>query len=407
MCLSPIRIRNPNLGLVGPNAQFKDTTSQMIDVPCGVCAECVAARQMQYVQRLQMEELVNHLFFCTLTYNNESLPQVVTSTGYSIRYADVADVQRMFKRLRKRNAFGRPFRYFAVSELGGKKGRPHFHIIFIVPKREDDTFHDCMNLEKVMFDEVLAEWKRNVAPPVWSEKKGKFIPNSAHPDYRPLCTYVRKFVNGKLRTNFDLHYVNPMLSDGGSADVAFYVLKYMMKPSNRALRLQQALHLNLDADEYDDIWSLVRPRHFESEAFGLGLAEYDRQAAKSEHRRRYKVAPEVLEHLRKGIALSKRQPGETMPSYILPDDGSLRPLAKYYKSNGDIYTMLDFLDFFYASKKIDADNVIVKDDIHISQLLKKESDFEDKVKNVSFQQTALELDDVFDDFEDDDLIYLP
>lgn len=125
MCISPIRIKNPNLGLFGPNAQFKDTISHYINVPCGVCPQCVANRQMQYVQRLQMEELVNHLFMCSLTYNNESMPVVTTSTGYDIRYADVSDVQKMFKRLRKRNAFGRPFRYFGVSELGTKKGRPH------------------------------------------------------------------------------------------------------------------------------------------------------------------------------------------------------------------------------------------------------------------------------------------
>ena len=50
---------------------------------------------------------------------------MTTSTGYSIRFADVTDVQKMFKRLRKKNAFGRPFRYLAVSELGSKKGRPH------------------------------------------------------------------------------------------------------------------------------------------------------------------------------------------------------------------------------------------------------------------------------------------
>lgn len=125
MCLSPVRIKNPNLGLTGPTAFYKDTVSHYIDVPCGVCAECVASRQLQFVQRLQMEELVNHLFFCTLTYNDDMLPVVSTSTGYNIRYADVRDVQNMFKRLRKRNAFGRPFRYFGVSELGSKRGRPH------------------------------------------------------------------------------------------------------------------------------------------------------------------------------------------------------------------------------------------------------------------------------------------
>lgn len=114
-------------------AFMKDCESQYIEVPCGHCPQCIANRQMQFVQRVQMEELANHLFFCSLTYNNDSLPQVCTSTGYTIRYADVTDVQNMFKRLRKRNAFGRPFRYFGVSELGSKRGRPHpfsYHILY-------------------------------------------------------------------------------------------------------------------------------------------------------------------------------------------------------------------------------------------------------------------------------------
>lgn len=125
MCISPVSIENPNFGRHDRFAFMKDTVSRRINVPCGVCPECVQHRQLQFVQRLQMEELVNHLFFCTLTYNNDCLPNVGTSTGYSIRYADVSDVQNMMKRLRKRNAFGRPFRYFGVSELGSKRGRPH------------------------------------------------------------------------------------------------------------------------------------------------------------------------------------------------------------------------------------------------------------------------------------------
>lgn len=125
MCLSPVSIENPNYGRKDKHAQFIDVVSRRIYVPCGHCAECIQSRQLQFVQRIQMEEIVNHLFFCTLTYNNDMMPVVSTSTGYDIRFADVSDVQKMFKRLRKRNAFGRPFRYFGVSELGTKKGRPH------------------------------------------------------------------------------------------------------------------------------------------------------------------------------------------------------------------------------------------------------------------------------------------
>lgn len=379
MCISPIRIKNPNLGMTGPNAQFKDCVSRYINVPCGVCHECVASRQMQMVQRLQAETLVNHLFFCTLTYNDASMPIVSTSTGYDIRYADVSDVQKMFKRLRKRNAFGRPFRYLAVSELGSAKGRPHFHIVFLIPKQDDDDFNTCLSLEKLMFDEVLSEWKRNYG-------SRKF------PDWKPLCTYVRKYVHGRLRTNFDLHYVNPSLSSGGESDVAFYVLKYMLKPSSRLVRLQQALHLNLPDDEYEDIWKLVRTRHFESEGFGLGTSDF---ISKDGHRT-YKVPDKVLSHLRKGIDLSKHSSDEPMPSFFSPSDGKPSPLAKYYKSKGEVYNMQDFLDFFYASKKIGADNVIIQDDLDVCQADISIDKFHKNVGISDFYQTASELDDLFD-----------
>lgn len=267
----------------------------------------------------------------------------------------------------------------------------HFHILFLVRKHDQDRHEDCLQLESVLFKEVLAEWKRNVAPPIWSPKRKKFIPNSRHPVYRPLCTYVRKMVRGKLRSNYDLHYVNPTLSSGGSADVCFYVLKYMMKPSERSVRLQQALHLNLSEEEYEDIWSLVRPRHFESDALGYGVSDTET----SEDMKAYHV---VLEHLRKGIEQSKYRkiPGQDpMPLFILPSDGSTAPLAKYYKSNPNVFDMQDFLSFFYASSK--AYNEIDAKQRSHTQWVKAIDDFNEKSKNVLFQQTADELDELFDD----------
>lgn len=379
MCISPIRIKNPNLGMTGPNAQFKDCVSRFINVPCGVCHECVSARQMQMVQRLQCESLVNHLFFCTLTYNNDMLPVISTSTGYDIRYADLSDVQNMFKRLRKRNAFGRPFRYLAVSELGSAKGRPHFHIVFLIPKHDDDDIYVCQSLEKKLFDEVLFEWKRN-----YGTRK--------NPVYKPLCTYVRKVVHGRLRTNFDLHYVNPSLSNGGESDVAFYVLKYMMKPSFRLVRLQQALHLNLPQDEYEAIWKVVRSRHFESVGFGFGTSEY----TSFNGHWIYKVPDKVLEHLRKGIVLSKISSDEPMPSFFSPVDGKSFPLAKYYKSKGEVFNQQDFLDFFYASKNIGSDNVVISDNLDVCQTDIGIQKFEKNVGIADFNQSANELDDLFD-----------
>lgn len=126
MCTNPQTIPNPNFGCQDKGFGFmKDCSSRYIVVPCGHCPECIANKQMQFVQRIQMEELDNHLFFASLTYNDEMMPETACSNGHIIRFADKNDVQSMMKRLRKRNAFGRPFRYLAVSELGSKKGRPH------------------------------------------------------------------------------------------------------------------------------------------------------------------------------------------------------------------------------------------------------------------------------------------
>lgn len=249
----------------------------------------------------------------------------------------------------------------------------HFHIVFLIPKHDDDDFNVCLNLEKKLFDEVLFEWRRNYG--TWRK-----------PDYRSLCTYVRKYVHGRLRSNFDLHYVNPSLSSGGVADVAFYVLKYMMKPSDRSTRLQQALRLNLPEDEYEDIWSLVKCRHFESERFGLGVSE------------KCTIPEPIYSHLRHGLDLSRSQKDDPYPSYFSIIDGSKHPLARYYKSQGDVYTMQDFLDFFYASSQ-SADNIIIPDYDHYSQVFKLEDDFKKKVDVVEFAQTANELDDLFD-FDD-------
>lgn len=125
MCISPNKILNPYRNYRGPNAFLHDCVSQFIYVPCGVCKECVALKQMYLVQRVQMEAKNCFLFFSTLTYNNEFLPHVSSSTGYTFSYADMHHLQLLFKRLRNINAFGRPFRYLAVSERGSERGRPH------------------------------------------------------------------------------------------------------------------------------------------------------------------------------------------------------------------------------------------------------------------------------------------
>ena len=47
------------------------------------------------------KELNSHMFFSTLTYDNDHLPYIDTSSGYRYRYADFHHLQLMFKRIRK------------------------------------------------------------------------------------------------------------------------------------------------------------------------------------------------------------------------------------------------------------------------------------------------------------------
>lgn len=322
MCLSPIRIRNPNKGRGNSKYGFTvDTVSEFINVPCGHCSECIARKQNFLTQRVQMESLNNHLFMATLTYNQESLPHVLVSSGFSIKFADVHDMQNTFKRIRKNNGFTRPFKYLLVSELGSKKGRPHFHAIISLPKYPDDDFLTITNLESIMFKELLHEWRRNYG-------------SVRVPVYRPCCTYVRRFIHGKLHTNYDLHYINPSLTAQGCASASFYVLKYMMKPSEREERLQHALALNLPEDEYENTWSLVRSKTVKSLGFGWLKTDSD------------EVDPDILAHLRKSVEFSKHN--FDYPVFINPDTGQTFPMSNYYTKKSEVLPTEDSV--FFALK---------------------------------------------------------
>lgn len=343
MCLHPIQIPNPNYGLDNVEYGFmKDTVSKYILIPCRHCPECYANMQMQLVQRVQMECLDQHAFFCTLTYNNESMPylEIPSTDGKSvrsIRYSDVSDLQNMFKRLRKRNAFGRPFRYLAVSELGSKRARPHFHVLFFIPRYKDDDFNTCLNLEDRMFKAVLLEWRRN------------YSSDWRRPDYRPLCTFQRKWTRRGLSSTFDLHYANERLSDNGIADVGFYITKYMTKPGKHAERLQQALHMNLDLDSYEDVWSIIKPRFFASIGFGVNPV-IDAKSGRIKS-----LSPTIVEYLRNCVQKSIGQ--YDSPRFINPVNGQTFPLSRYYYSFGEIYSYMDSMSFWFNSRNPDQSNV--------------------------------------------------
>lgn len=354
--------------------KFVDTVSKFIYVPCGHCDECTRLRQIFFVQRVQMEALENHIFFASLTYNNDMIPTIGLSDGYDCRFVDTMDVVNMFKRLRVHDVFGRPFRFVAVTELGSKRGRPHVHILFFLPKYPGDTLADCLNLEHTLFNGVLSEWKRNV-----SRSRSRYAV------YKPCCTYVRKMVRGKLRSTYDLHYVNPVLSDGSIGDVAFYVSKYMIKESEKVKSLQRVLRLNLPEDEYKSVWKIVKPRWFSSPLFGLN--------GKFNALNDYTPSPVVLDYIHDCIAYSRKE--FDSPKFRNPVDGSFWPLGRYYVNRGDCYSVDDHAFFWYksvvdGSKRSDNLSTVVADR-ELSSVLAS-------IDNSRLKLDSLEFD--YDDFDE-------
>lgn len=297
MCVSPVLIPNPNYHNTTELIRLTtDTENQYIRVPCNHCPECLAARQSAIVQRVRCLSLDHYIFYCTLTYNKESLPWHTCSNGFKIPYADISDVQKMFKRIRKDNSFGVPFRYFFISERGSKKSRPHFHGLIFIQKHKDDDHLITAQLESRIRKVLFSDWRRNYG-------------SRRVPDWRPLFTFRQKYVAGRRFSNFDCHYVVPYSTEHGSDDVAFYVTKYLLKPSPKENSLQQALKLNLEPDEYDTVWRLVRSRSFSSKGFGA-------------------YTDTEIDYVRHCIDKSSNDP-EGLKYYNL--DGASFPLARYYR----------------------------------------------------------------------------
>lgn len=327
MCLSPILIPNKSRmykGKVDSLTHFHDTTSQYIYVSCGVCPQCLRKKQMYLVQRCQLESIDNYLFFATFTYSNDMLP-FININGYTHYYASVDDFQKMIKRVRKSPFFmrytdndGKCFiKYLYVSEYGSKRHRPHFHAIFFVPKGRFDNVYTPLSFESVLRNLFLSEWRRNVG-------------STRVPIYRPLCDFTQKFSSGKLRSNFDLHFVNPCLSSGQESDVAFYVTKYCLKYDKWFDDKRKALYLNLPPDEYHDAMALLKPAVRYSKFFGAS------DTAKKYVRECIKV------HSSKSL----------YPLFRNPLTGQLFPMSPYLFNK--FGTLEDKYEFYYRSQNPDS-----------------------------------------------------
>lgn len=152
MCLYPIEI-------VNPTKDFKLNDRIRLKVPCGHCWECSQVRQREFQTRImkQMEWNNNNKYvnyFITLTFNFGHIPTIrinyldedklidsyqIENDNTFLHVFDKKGFQRFLTSLkrwlqRKYDIGGiNKINYFAGTEKGGKKGRPHIHLFLGVP----------------------------------------------------------------------------------------------------------------------------------------------------------------------------------------------------------------------------------------------------------------------------------
>lgn len=334
MCLHPIQIPNPNRIRDLPNKYqaIKDYDSQYINVPCGYCKECISKIQMEYVQRVQMEATKNELFFGTLTYSNNMMPKYYTYSVHGeqieIPYADSNDFVHMCKRIKKWKLIPYTWKYFAVTELGGKKSRPHIHFIIFIPKAELKNYGEIVNAENLMYWVFRNNWCRNIG-------------TNWKPDYVPLFEYHEKFYFGKLHRNYDFHYVQKYMTAESENDVAFYVTKYLLKRKDKNKRMAEAIKNEISYENYEKAQATVKSKSFYTKYLGLNPSYYRNEKGKLY----VKFDEDIINYIKKCISISKAT-NQDYAQFYNPNTGASFPLARYYKSFGECYTFEDALHFY-------------------------------------------------------------
>lgn len=146
MCINPIQIYNRS-SRISYRGQ-----ALLYTVPCGQCEECKKSKTNEYILRsyIQYKDTLTNkgfVYFDTLTYSNKYLPK-----HFGIAHFSRKDITLFLKELRiylTRAGFNVKdnIKYFVTSEYGGKKHRPHYHVLFFitVPNLTVDTFWYYLN----------------------------------------------------------------------------------------------------------------------------------------------------------------------------------------------------------------------------------------------------------------------
>lgn len=232
-------------------------------VPCGHCPECASLKQAYLSQRVQLLSTDHYVFFQTLTIQDKFM-KYKDVNGYRHRYFDITYFQNYVKYLRKYNTFHADFKYMAVTEYGGTYHRPHMHILYFIPKETPyykELVRNCV--DATSRNNVIREYASRMfwtLLKLWRHNSG----STKFPVWEPYTRFVSR--NG--RRNYDFQYINEHVHGNNSMNVTHYVTKYVLKFDDWVVKKQQALHLNLEQEEYKRIWQYLKPRLLISKHFG-------------------------------------------------------------------------------------------------------------------------------------------
>lgn len=130
-CLHPIEIYNRS-----DKISYR-TSSLIYTVPCGQCEECRKSKTSEYCLRsyIEYQDTISkggYVYFDTLTYSPRFCPET-----FGIRHFMRSDITLFLKELRiylTRAGYdvNGNLKYFITSEYGGKRHRPHYHILLFV-----------------------------------------------------------------------------------------------------------------------------------------------------------------------------------------------------------------------------------------------------------------------------------
>lgn len=141
-------------------------THENMNLPCGKCLPCRKRRTSGWSFRLRNEDRHSlSSYFLTLTYNTDHVP--ITPNGY-MTYS-LSHFQTFVKKLRqyelRKQANQATLKYYAVTEYGTEKYRPHFHVILFNATLA--SLIGSVNANHVAAKRIMLDGKHEFHSPLW------------------------------------------------------------------------------------------------------------------------------------------------------------------------------------------------------------------------------------------------